>query len=147
MFMPWIFHWKDLSSLYRNYRKSIQGPKGEWDISCLPVFKSDFLKRGGFSISILHKQKTSLFGGVWLCLNNWTPVFVFYIDSCELYTGKETFLAILELLSLGFLVHICWFGSEKRAYIAFFLSKGQETPTHVYVHTPVTEGLLERKEP
>lgn len=57
-FSPWIFHWKHLSSLYRNYRKSIKGLKGEWDISFPPVFISYFLKRRGISVSIIHKQKT-----------------------------------------------------------------------------------------
>lgn len=42
-FFPWIFHWKHRSSLYRNDRKSIKGPKEERDISSLPALISYFL--------------------------------------------------------------------------------------------------------
>lgn len=97
LFFSWTFHWKHLSSLYRNYRKPIKGPKGKGDISSLPVFRSDFLKRRGISISFLHQKK------MYFVLPNFTYIiellfFMFYTKSCELHTWKETFLITLELL-------------------------------------------------
>lgn len=96
-FFSWTFHWKHLSSLYRNYKKPIKGPKGKGDISSLPVFRSDFLKRRGISVSSLHQKK------MYFVLPNFTYIvellfFMFYTKSCKLHTWKETFLITLELL-------------------------------------------------
>lgn len=114
-FFPWIFHWKHLSSLYRNYRKSIKGPKEEWDISSLPAFISYFLKRIRISISVAHKQRTSsVLWGVDL-LNELSHVLIiFCINSCKCHVRcKETLLVVLELFWLVlYLITLVWKGSE-----------------------------------